>query len=81
MQFSLTFAAAAAVLVASATAAPTTISLSHKPKTLTQFKAMKEARAAQSITAVDSDIPLTNLQDSEYYGPVQIGTPGKTLVL
>jgi len=78
-------------LVASASAL-TEISLTHKPKTVEEFHAMSAWRAEASGTAGlvygalrgnsgnsthTGDILLKNIQDSEYFGPISIGTPAQ----
>ena len=47
------------------------VPLTRKRKTLQQHRALNEWRAKQG----DGNIVLKNLQDSEYYGPISIGTP------
>lgn len=54
------------------------IPLKHKPKTLSQFHAAKARRAAINLQESPNGLPsvsLVNVQDSEYYGEVEIGTP------
>lgn len=70
---SLTLGAAAGDLI--------NVPLTHQPKTVQQFHAMKErlhARAQRLAATSYGDLPsvsLTDVQDSEYYGEVQIGSP------
>jgi cathepsin D len=79
---------ALSLLVASA-AAVTEVTLTHRPKTLTEFHAMSEWRASVSGTSDlifgalrgssnsthTGELLLKNIQDSEYFGPISIGTP------
>jgi len=55
------------------------VPLTHKPKTMQQVKAAKVARMALRTTVNSTDsipsLPLTDLQDAEYYGEVDIGSP------
>eukprot|EP00930_Biecheleria_cincta_P025490 TRINITY_DN1814_c0_g1_i2.p1 TRINITY_DN1814_c0_g1~~TRINITY_DN1814_c0_g1_i2.p1 ORF type:complete len:388 (-),score=85.96 TRINITY_DN1814_c0_g1_i2:7-1170(-) len=59
------------------------VPLVHRPKTVSQFKAAWERRAARAaLLGADEDgslpqIPLTDTEDAEYYGEVQIGTPAQ----
>ena len=59
-----------------------TVALTHKPKTLLEIGAMKERRAKHAerfaATLQDEGLPsvsLTDVQDSEYFGEVAIGSP------
>jgi cathepsin D len=77
--------ATAILLAAPAVAADViTLPLTHRPKTLPEFNAMKERRVAHSTRLAASanetgypSISLTDLQDSEYYGEVDIGSPAQ----
>jgi len=53
------------------------IPLVHKPKTLAQFHAVAGRRAALRLAAPEGlpSVSLTDVQDSEYFGEVDIGTP------
>jgi len=71
---SLTLGAAAADVV--------NVALTHKPKTLLEVRAMKERRTKHAerfaATLQDKGLPsvsLTDVQDSEYFGEVDIGSP------
>jgi len=71
---SLTLGAAAADVI--------NVPLSHRPKTLPEFHAMKQRRAERSerlaASAKNGGLPsvsLTDVQDSEYFGEVLIGSP------
>lgn len=55
------------------------IPLTHVPKTRAQFVKMREWRSKISIN--DNSIPITNFEDTEYYGPISIGTPPKTFMV
>ena len=48
------------------------IPLARKPKTKQEHAAL---RAWRSAAAASPSVPITNFQDSEYYGPISIGTP------
>merc|ERR1719159_2385725 len=75
----------AAVLLAAPIAADViTLPLTHRPKTLPEFNAMTERRVAHATRLAASanetgypSISLTDLQDSEYYGEVDIGSPAQ----
>lgn len=54
------------------------VPLTHRPKTLSQFRAASQRRAARVQllgAAAPGTISLTDLTDSEYYGEVEIGSP------
>jgi cathepsin D len=53
------------------------VPLTHKPKTLKQFQARAEARANRwgSEEGALPDMPLIDVDDIEYFGEVDIGTP------
>merc|ERR1711935_327916 len=56
--------------------------LTHKPKTIAQMRAMSVRRTARfaeiaASNAAFPSIPLTDVQDSEYFGEVDIGTPAQ----
>jgi hypothetical protein len=61
-----------------------TVPLSHKPKTLAEFNAALDRRV-QKFELLGADlkegdlpaVPLTDLQDSEYFGEVSLGTPAQ----
>lgn len=73
---SLTVGAAAADIIS--------VPLTHKPKTLSELHASMQRRtdrAAQLAATAPGTLPtisLTDVQDSEYFGEVQIGTPPQT---
>lgn len=72
--------------VAVATAAPIHVPLTHKPKTAAQMKLMQQRRAekAQKAEASGAPLPIVEMkdfQDSEFYGPVTIGTPEQTFMV
>merc|ERR1719408_258113 len=55
------------------------VPLAHRPKTLSEFHTASQRRAklAARLGAAEdpSAVRLTDLEDSEYYGEVQIGNP------
>lgn len=59
------------------------VPLTHKPKTIEQVRAMKVRRATSPVatkvisdwTASSPSISLVDVQDIEYYGSIQVGTP------
>lgn len=58
------------------------VPLKHKPKSLSEHLAANERRAARWLkTPLNSDglpsVSLTDVQDSEYFGEVDIGTPAQ----
>jgi len=71
----------AALLGGGSAAGPLSVPLVHKPKTLSQLRAAsaRRERAAQlfaeSLLSDAAPIPMTDFQDAEYYGEIQIGTP------
>jgi len=54
------------------------VPLTHVPKTKAQFIRMRELRSRVSITDLATIIPITNFEDTEYFGPISIGTPPQT---
>jgi len=73
------------VLAAGMAAAEAVINvpLVHKPKSLSEHLAMKELRASRWLQAnFTADglpvVSLTDVQDSEYFGEVDLGTPAQT---
>jgi cathepsin D len=56
-------------------AAQVSIPLVHKPKTVAQHAAVATRRTEHLLAAMAGTVPLTNVQDSEYYGEVDIGSP------
>jgi|ERR1711935_19846 len=61
-----------------AAAAIISVPLTHKPKTIAQLRASSERRAVRFGAIKDTNdpaIPLTDVEDSEYYGEVELGTP------
>lgn len=54
------------------------IPLTHVPKTKSQFLRIREWRSKVSI---NDPIPITNFEDTEYYGPITIGTPPQTFMV
>ena len=80
MKISFAFAAFA-VISATASAGIITVPLKHKPKTKVQHAAMRAWRDAVSgnvDASYTASIPIKNFQDSEYFGPVSLGTPAQT---
>jgi len=77
--FALGCASAAAVM---------SVPLKHRPKTIAQM-AEASARRVQRFGAIRATgnastmpvVPLTDVQDSEYYGEVTIGSPGQTFTV
>jgi len=58
------------------------VPLVHHPKNVTEFKAAWERRAARAalLGATEGElpsIPLTDTEDAEYYGDVEIGSPAQ----
>jgi len=53
------------------------VPLVHKPKTLTEFHAAANRRAAVRLEAPQGlpSVSLTDIQDAEYFGEVEIGSP------
>jgi cathepsin D len=57
--------------------------LTHKPKTIAQMQAMSVRRAARFAAIANASdggfpsISLTDVQDSEYFGEVDLGTPAQ----
>eukprot|EP00929_Paragymnodinium_shiwhaense_P028466 TRINITY_DN1648_c0_g1_i5.p2 TRINITY_DN1648_c0_g1~~TRINITY_DN1648_c0_g1_i5.p2 ORF type:complete len:384 (+),score=99.78 TRINITY_DN1648_c0_g1_i5:60-1211(+) len=72
MRRSVLFAAAGA-----AAADVVNVPLVHRPKTLSEFQSAKLNRMLlrSAFNASVPSIPLTDLQDAEYYGEVDVGTP------
>jgi len=75
-------------VAACSSAAILSVPLTHKPKTVSQFQAALARRAerferfantvaANNVSTTDAlpIVPLTDIQDIEYYGVVTIGTP------
>lgn len=65
-----------------------TLPLVHKPKTMAQRRAMSARRtermekyAAEYSAGSMPTIPLTDVQDSEYFGPVLVGTPPQEFLM
>lgn len=58
-------------------AASVSVPLTHRPKTIAQIADVAAARAEFLLTdaASSADLSLQNLQDSEYYGEISVGTP------
>jgi len=58
--------------------------LIHKPKTIAEMKQASLRRAAR-FSAVDEfatpSVPLTDVQDSEYFGTVSLGTPAQDFLV
>jgi len=68
-----------ALMTVGAATAILTVPLVHKPKTVAQFHAASARRAAR-FGALSSEaglpvVPLIDVQDVEYFGPVSIGNP------
>eukprot|EP00440_Ansanella_granifera_P058485 gb/GFBE01063387.1/.p1 GENE.gb/GFBE01063387.1/~~gb/GFBE01063387.1/.p1 ORF type:complete len:386 (+),score=123.59 gb/GFBE01063387.1/:1-1158(+) len=62
------------------------VPLVHRPKNATEFKAAWERRAARATLLGAEEgslpqIPLTDFQDAEYYGEVDIGTPAQKFLV
>jgi len=55
------------------------VPLTHRPKTVTQMRAAKARRASLAASAPGANglpsVSLTDVQDMEYFGEVDIGTP------
>jgi cathepsin D len=53
------------------------VPLKHKPKTLAEFHAVSARRASVGLASPEGfpSISLTDVQDAEYFGEVDIGTP------
>lgn len=77
MVWTLSSAAIAAVLSATAADAIISVPLTHKPKTLREFHAAKERRTALRSTDGMPSVSLTDVQDMEYFGEVDIGSPAQ----
>jgi len=56
------------------------IPLVHIPKTKSQFIKMREWRSKAS-TDDPNAIPIKNFEDSEYFGPISIGTPPQNFMV
>jgi cathepsin D len=70
-------------LAGSAAAAPIHIPLTHRPKTAEQRRSMtaRWAKLQAKSEKLGAPLPIVEIkdfQDSEYYGPVSIGTPEQT---
>ena len=70
------------VIAATATSAMVSIPLVHQPKTPSEIAAVKSFRNSFTLASTDdaspTDLKLSNLQDSEYYGEISVGTPAQT---
>merc|ERR1719183_3364964 len=51
------------------------VPLTYKPKSLAQFHAANKQRVRLGASLNNNTVPLTNVQDSMYFGEVDIGTP------
>lgn len=72
------FLVLSSLLAAVAAASIVSVPLMHKPKTLAQMKAASVRRAKRFADVAEAglpSLPLTDTEDSEYYGEVTIGTP------
>lgn len=73
------------LLVAHVVTAIIHMPLIHKPKTLQEFHAMNARRIARFAdvdeVATYPSVPLTDVQDSEYFGEVDIGTPAQKFLV
>lgn len=53
--------------------------LSHRPKTLAELRTARERRVSgarfRAVSGAGPAVPLTDLEDAEYYGEVYIGSP------
>lgn len=71
-------AAILSLALSTATGDVISVPLTHRPKTLSQMRVARDRRAnltnVLGATGLPS-IPLTDLQDAEYYGEVDIGSP------
>ena len=69
-------------IAATATSAMVSIPLVHQPKTPSEIAAVKSFRNSFTLASTDdaspTDLKLSNLQDSEYYGEISVGTPAQT---
>merc|ERR1711998_603278 len=72
------------VLSAVVTASVIHFPLTHKPKTVAQMRAAS-ARRAQRFAAISEttapEVSLTDVQDSEYFGTVSIGSPAQDFLV
>jgi len=78
-------AALASLVFGGAAADVINVPLTHIPKTLPQFHAMKQRREHQlrgvfNETGIPS-VSLTDVQDSEYFGEVSIGNPAQKFLV
>ena len=68
-------------LVAVANAQTLDVPLTHEPKSLEALSTMASRRVAMtegvSEAAPAGNIPMSNLEDAEYYGEIMVGTPAK----
>lgn len=72
--------AALSVAVGLAAGEVINVPLTHKPKTLAQFKAASLRRAVRKLALNEEGFPsvsLTDVEDAEYFGEVDIGTPAQ----
>jgi cathepsin D len=53
------------------------VPLKHKPKTLSEFRAVSARRSAVGLSSPEGfpSVSLTDVEDAEYFGEVDIGTP------
>eukprot|EP00933_Yihiella_yeosuensis_P019642 TRINITY_DN15871_c1_g1_i1.p1 TRINITY_DN15871_c1_g1~~TRINITY_DN15871_c1_g1_i1.p1 ORF type:complete len:395 (-),score=91.07 TRINITY_DN15871_c1_g1_i1:299-1483(-) len=71
-------AAVAAVAAAASDASIISVALTHKPKTLAEFREATSKRASKPLQLLGDAVPsvsIANEKDSEYYGEVEVGTP------
>mmetsp|Transcript_22538 Transcript_22538/g.48327 ORF Transcript_22538/g.48327 Transcript_22538/m.48327 type:complete len:399 (-) Transcript_22538:202-1398(-) len=70
------------ILPAVVAAAPLHVALTHKPKTAKQHRDMvarwQERSKLGAQEGANPMVPMKDFQDSEYYGPIQVGTPAQT---
>ena len=70
----MSFTSIVAALTAATAVATMSIPLTHQPKSLKQVHHVSLLRSTSS----PDDVSLQNLQDSEYYGEISVGTPSQT---
>lgn len=65
-----------------------TVPLTHKPKTVAEFRVASERRKNRLLTSQDNStvnglpvIHLTDVQDTEYFGTVSLGNPAQSFLV